>query len=760
MLRTGKYLLILLVLFAIFFWKVLFTAQFSVVEDWETANQGYAWHQFAASSIQKGILPIWDPYSQSGRPHIGEMQPGLFYPLKLILYLPPLGHTGLLSVRLFDQYYVLARFLAACFIFLLARELGLKNPVAGLVAGLCFGTAGFIGNAGGLQLLDSAIWLPLVVLFLIRALRSGSGLPGLFYSCLSGLCIAMTILAGSIHVPLMDAIVVVTSAAFLVTESSNWITPGIARRSYVRWTVGVVMIVGVVAFTAASVQILPSLEYAPLAFRWGSGGETLRKMPYFELTSNSYLPPSTVLAFLFSGAAPPPVEAGTSPYMGVLPLFLAIIGVYVYWPKTWVKYLSGTALIAFFYSMASFSFLHGALYVFPILDKAREADRFMYLGHFAIAILAGFGVEAIYSWGPRVQSFLPRVSRFLGIAACTLAAILAAATIYKLGQPEWYFFSFLFFIASWGILAYLARGHRTRMTQFLIVIIIASDLYGFNWTARNRAQVREKGEDYLEQLLAGSDLARFFHEQEGKKGLFRVHVLAERFNFISLGDMFAVQTTEGQSATSLLDCIPLTWSRKGLDILNAHYVAAAGKPAEGKLVLERGKWKVYETDSALPRAWIVSRTVVEPSREEARLQIENPGFDPRRVAIVAEPVQQPLSSREEVPHQISFLRYEANRIEMDVRVDDTGFLVLSEMYYPGWQATVNGNPAKIYRADSVLRGVIVPPGRSRVVFRYRPMSLLIGAGLSLLSVGAVVALGIIVFRNKMARTAEPPSSPI
>ncbi len=753
--RIGKHLLLLLILFALFFWKVVFTGQFSVAEDWETANQGYAWHQFAASSIQKSVLPLWDPYAQSGRPHVGEMQPGFFYPLKLILYLWPMGHAGILSPRLFDQYYVLARFLAACFMFLLARELGLTNPFAAVVAGFCFGAGGFVGNAGGLQLLDSAVWLPFILLFLIKALRSGRRLAGLFYACLGGTGLAMTFLAGSIHLPVMDTIVVVTVAAFFALRPSGETSPAVSRRGYLGRTFVVVAVIGIVAFSAAAVQLLPSIEYAPHAYRWGSGGTTLQKTPYANLTTDSYFPPSTILTLLFGAELPAAAEGGTKPYLGVLPLLLAIIGIYACWANDWVKYLSALAVIAFFYGMGANSILHGVLYLLPFLDKAREADRFIYLTHFSVALLAGFGVEAIYASARRAQDALSRVVRLLGIAAGTLAAILVAASIFKPGQEEWFYYSFIFFIASWGVLAFLLRGHRTRATQIAVLAVIAADLYGFNWTARDRARMHEKGEDFQEQLIAAGDLAGFFHTRQATGDLFRVHIAADYPTNISLGDMFAVQTTGGQSATSLLDYMPMTWSRPGLDILNVRYVVSAGKHVDGNVVFEKGKWKVYETDTALPRAWIVSRTIVEPSAEQARFRIENPQFDARHMAIVSEPLEQQLSSKPELQQLVSFTRYEANRLEMEIQSEETGFLVLSEVYYPGWQAAVNGTPTKIYRADSVLRGIIVPPGKSKVVFHYRPLSFLLGAGLSALTLAAVVAVGIAARRSKEAGAVTP-----
>jgi uncharacterized membrane protein YfhO len=57
-------------------------------------------------------------------------------------------------------------------------------------------------------------------------------------------------------------------------------------------------------------------------------------------------------------------------------------------------------------------------------------------------------------------------------------------------------------------------------------------------------------------------------------------------------------------------------------------------------------------------------------------------------------------------------------------------LVLSELYYPGWRATVNGLHANVLRANGTLRGVVVPGGDSRLVFSYQPASLYGGAAIS------------------------------
>src|ERR1022692_2292936 len=87
--RRFQWAALLLVVVTLFFWKILFTRQFSVFVDYDNANQAYAWDQFSAKEIQSGRLPLWDPYIQAGRTFVGEMQTALFYPPKLALYLWP-----------------------------------------------------------------------------------------------------------------------------------------------------------------------------------------------------------------------------------------------------------------------------------------------------------------------------------------------------------------------------------------------------------------------------------------------------------------------------------------------------------------------------------------------------------------------------------------------------------------------------------------------------------------------------------------------
>src|ERR1039458_8563150 len=128
----AAWLLLAAAIVILFYSQLLFTNRFSFLLDKDDANQAYAWSRFTAANIQKGILPLWDPNTQGGHSFIGEMQTGLFYPLKLPLYLWPLDRSGLPSMRLLHVSYAGAHILAAWFMFLLACEicLGQARPWA------------------------------------------------------------------------------------------------------------------------------------------------------------------------------------------------------------------------------------------------------------------------------------------------------------------------------------------------------------------------------------------------------------------------------------------------------------------------------------------------------------------------------------------------------------------------------------------------------------------------------------------------------
>ena len=99
---------------------------------------------------------------------------------------------------------------------------------------------------------------------------------------------------------------------------------------------------------------------------------------------------------------------------------------------------------------------------------------------------------------------------------------------------------------------------------------------------------------------------------------------------------------------------------------------------------------------------------------------------------------------------MQFRSYEAEHIAIDVNAASAGLLVLSEMYYPGWVATVNGKASDIHRTDGALRGIAVSAGPNRVELKYEPSSFRLGAALSLFTLAGVL-VGWIYTRRHIPR---------
>ena len=95
-----------------------------------------------------------------------------------------------------------------------------------------------------------------------------------------------------------------------------------------------------------------------------------------------------------------------------------------------MRYLVALALISCIYTWGSASFLHGVLYLTPYLNIAREADRFIYLTHFAMGILAAFGVQFLFE--DRTADMVLHLSPVIRILKWVVIgfAVVLAATIH------------------------------------------------------------------------------------------------------------------------------------------------------------------------------------------------------------------------------------------------------------------------------------------------------------------------------------------
>jgi hypothetical protein len=136
--------------------------------------------------------------------------------------------------------------------------------------------------------------------------------------------------------------------------------------------------------------------------------------------------------------------------------------------------------------------------------------------------------------------------------------------------------------------------------------------------------------------------------------------------------------------------------------------------------------KLYENRPLVPRAFITGESIyvadTDRGTEDALDLMRVPTFNPAQTAIIARdnPGSAEFQTFLPAPLAAEITEYADTRITLKANAADPGYLVLSDAYYPGWVATVNGVETPVERADVMFRAVRVPQGESTVVMEYRP----------------------------------------
>jgi hypothetical protein len=181
-------------------------------------------------------------------------------------------------------------------------------------------------------------------------------------------------------------------------------------------------------------------------------------------------------------------------------------------------------------------------------------------------------------------------------------------------------------------------------------------------------------------------------------------------------------------------------------------------PAFDELVYSNEMF-IYRFKEGQDRALLVFDEQVEPDRAAVLARVSAQGFDPRRVLLLEDqPAPAKMADSDgptgtEAGGSVRILSYEPDDIKMDASLPRPGYLLLLDTYFPGWSATVNGQPAPILRADYNFRAVSLPARRSTVCFSYRPESLRIGL---YLCAAGILALGAAWFRPWKGRAGSQP----
>jgi hypothetical protein len=177
----------------------------------------------------------------------------------------------------------------------------------------------------------------------------------------------------------------------------------------------------------------------------------------------------------------------------------------------------------------------------------------------------------------------------------------------------------------------------------------------------------------------------------------------------------------------------------------------------------RPDWQLRRNLAAYPRAWVVHDAQVRPPASDpnnrARLlrtliyrndpiwsEPGRPVFNPRQAALIETSDSKELSryiARVAVgpDESVAVVKYEPQRVELRAALDRPGLVILADTYYPGWRLTIDGTPARIYRANRMMRGAAVPAGEHTLIYSYEPLSFSIGSIISIAGLLAWLACG-------------------
>jgi hypothetical protein len=728
--RALKFPALLFAITALFYWRITLTNQYDWMWSPDLAGQVLPWFQTQALQWHRHGFPMWDQYLWNGQPLFGQAQPGAAYPLNWLLFWLPFDDAGHIRSEALTWYFVCIHFMAAAFAYRLCRDLG-RSSTASLCAAMIFTFGGYIGGTDWPQMVNGAVWIPLVFMYLLRA---GAGKRPLVNGALAGAFLGAAWLSGHHQVVMFTSLACAGTWIFLTFRKGriNW--------SMVRSAAAWLVFTGLVG----AMQILPALEYGRLAKRWVGAADSItwdQPVPYYVHEKYSLSPPS-VFGIVFAGA-----REGVDPFVGIVALTFAALAVAACWRRDWrVPLLAAVGAGGLVYALGGLSVFQGALYgLMPSLDKARAPSVATALFGFAVAALAAYGVDA---WLESEPSPWTRKVAYgvAGFGVVTGCACLAALLINKLAwqgdtRPPLVIFTSL---ALSLLLLAVAAGNITRATAGALgALLLVFDLYqGCTSNAAFAARDDKNRDHYVTDLTGNTDIANFLH---GRKGIQRTEVPNEAF-LPNWGAYHDVPMHGGYLASVSANMMAFEFFTTNARKLWGVAYQIAAKPtdyASQEIFSGASGMKLFLQPDAFPRAWATHDLTRIQSQNQLNWYVANRLDLLRSQALMfdAPPSLAPCPKAED---NVQLVEDQGSRVGVKAQLNCPAMIVVSDVYYPGWRAWVDGKPAPIYAVNGAMRGVMVPAGVHSVTMRYRPASVFLGAALTLTGIlGAILLV-----RNK------------
>jgi hypothetical protein len=687
-------------------------------------------------------LPLWTPANLSGMPLAANQLAMRFYPPAwLFLFLP--------ITPVFNLLFVFHLFWGGMGVYWLLRAGFDLDPIPALSGALTFALGGKLlahAAAGHVSLVGAMAWMPWALLGTHQLLRARKGRWG--WAILAALALAMQI----------------------TTHTLITLYTGYFLAAYVGWQLLIVkapvsnrillplslLSIPLLAALLGAAQLLPLIELAAYSNRALS----------LVQAGDSALTPLTLVTGLFL----PDIQGGHEMviYLGLVPLVLAFLGLSrgdihsadQQTSKRRQGWFFGTVvLLAALFALGPATPIFRLVYQWlPGFRWVRTPARVFLPASLAVGVLVGMGMQRLAKgyvrWSPMVA---------LAVGSLTLALGLGLATLF--GQANRAALGLAFFPPLTMIVVGLTAQGRLppRLALPGLALLLFADMATFDATLIRFVSPSDA-------FAEGGAVADYLANQPG---LFRTyspsyslpsHVAAqaglqtadgvEPVHLAAYDHLMALAGGYGDPSFSVTippfppDRPPTEAFRdtqpdlRLLGLLNVKYLVTAFPVDWPGLssVTELDGTFVYRNEHVLARAWFIDPTVTDAIQADV-----NGDWAGQLGKLAGQAVQTDAAGR----YVATVTHYEPDRVEVQAQLPKPGLLVLSEIWYPGWQVLVDGKMRPIERVADILRGVSLDTGTHRAVFVYNPASVRWGVWLSLAGwTGIIVGAGIVLGRRR------------
>lgn len=710
----------------------------------DVIGQLYPWKKYTIESLKNKEIPFWDPYTFSGTPHMANYQSAVFSPTNIFYFIFDFYNAWSLAV-------IIQPLLAGIFMFFFTRSLKLSNP-ASILSSVSFMFCGFVTTWMSYTTLSLAIsFLPLA-LFSIEKYLSKNSIYWLIFLTAS---ISLSLLSGHFQTSIYLGIFVYAYIVFKSILNKN-----IENFIYLNlfYFFGILI---------ASPQILSTIEFYLNASR-SKDFEKINPLPINHLplivAPDFYGNPVTRNNFSL-------IYAEYSLFAGTIPFFLSI---FTFFSKN---------KTAMFFIIAAISSLILGLNT-PIVDaivnlqipviSTSSLSRVFVIFSFSVAILAGIGLDFL------VQSVTEKNYRKIIYWLLSCIFILGTVWLFIITRsidPIYYSIAIKNLILPSGMLLALLvlviigfNKSFLKISISILVLLTIFDMLRFatKWQPYSSKDFVFPETTIINELNKLDNTHRFYAPFSAEGGVYYHLPLTEGYNplYINRYGEFISSLENGELKPSSRYNVSLPLNSSNLEkttnLLGIKYVLTKKsdlgeswafpleKMPEDKFIeiYDDDNYIIHENREVFSRAFLVGNYTIESNDQRIINKILSDNFDlSKNIVLEKNPG---ISESNLSTGSAEIVSYEPNRIIINTKTDNNSILILTDNFYPGWRAKVNGDEKEILRADYTFKAVVVPKGESTVNFYFESETFKNGVKIATITIGIIF----IIFMGKWYTTKK------